>query len=137
MYILILDNCMLSYNQVDPFLSISDDYRVYAKIHVDVREYGTAADNQLACSMLSELQNKIRECQSIIRDALVHNLANVTEVLHYMRGYFVHNPPLSHFLVFSCFLSWMQMNWLCYCQRNSSLMKSLCSVHSQCLIRIK
>lgn len=104
MYILILDNCMLSYNQVDPFLSISDDYRVYAKIHVDVREYGTAADNQLACSVLSELQNKIRECQSIIRDAMVHNLANITEVLHYMQGsYFVHNPPLSHFLVFSCF----------------------------------
>ncbi|KAH1138262.1 hypothetical protein GLYMA_10G146900v4 [Glycine max] len=70
----------LPMSDVDPFLSVSDDYHVYAKIHVDVREYGTAADNQLACSMLSELQNKIRECQSIIRDALVHNLANVTEL---------------------------------------------------------
>ncbi|KAL5194519.1 Pentatricopeptide repeat-containing protein [Glycine soja] len=52
----------LPMSDVDPFLSISDDYRVYAKIHVDVREYGTAADNQLACSVLSELQNKRREC---------------------------------------------------------------------------
>ncbi|KHN23226.1 hypothetical protein glysoja_046386, partial [Glycine soja] len=53
----------LPMSDVDPFLSISDDYRVYAKIHVDVREYGTAADNQLACSVLSELQNKRRECE--------------------------------------------------------------------------
>ncbi|KAG5074611.1 hypothetical protein JHK84_055842 [Glycine max] len=70
----------LPMSNVDPFLSISDDYRVYAKIHVDVREYDTAADNQFACSVLSELQNKIRECQSIIRDAMVHNLANITEL---------------------------------------------------------
>ncbi|KAK7392085.1 hypothetical protein VNO78_20512 [Psophocarpus tetragonolobus] len=70
----------LSMSDVDPFLSINDDYEVYAKIHVDVREYGTAADNQLASSKLSELQNKIRECHPTIKDALVHNLANVSEL---------------------------------------------------------
>lgn len=43
------------------------------------------------------------------------------------------------FLVFLgfLFLSWMQITWLCYCQRHSSLMKTLCLVHSQFLIRIK
>lgn len=82
-------------------MSIDDDYQVYAKINVDVREYGTAADNQLACSILSELQNKIRECHQTIKDALVHNLSSVTEVLHYMQGsYFVHNPPFSLSCVF-------------------------------------
>nr|KYP41178.1 Protein EFR3 isogeny [Cajanus cajan] len=70
----------LPMSDVDPFLSISDDYHIYAKIHADVREYGTAADNQLASSILSELQNKIRECYQTIKDALVHNLANVTEL---------------------------------------------------------
>ncbi|ESW16997.1 hypothetical protein PHAVU_007G201500 [Phaseolus vulgaris] len=70
----------LPLSDVDPFLSIDDDYQVYAKINVDVREYGTAADNQLACSILSELQNKIRECHQTIKDALVHNLSSVTEL---------------------------------------------------------
>ncbi|KAL2325592.1 hypothetical protein Fmac_024650 [Flemingia macrophylla] len=70
----------LPMSDVDPFLSISDDYQIYAKIHADARDYGTAADNRLARSILSELPNKIHECCQIIKDALVHNLANVTEL---------------------------------------------------------
>lgn len=70
----------LAMSDVDPFLGISDDYQVYAKSNVDVRDYGTAVDNQLASSILSELQNKIREWHKTIKDALVHNLAKVTEV---------------------------------------------------------
>ncbi|CAL0320940.1 unnamed protein product [Lupinus luteus] len=66
--------------EVDPFLGISDDYQVYAKVHVDVREYGTAADNQLAMSMLSELRDKICECHETIKDVLVQGLVNVTEL---------------------------------------------------------
>jgi hypothetical protein len=75
---------MLPYNQVDPFLGISDDNQVYAKINVDLREYGTAADNQLAASTLSELRNKITEYDQTIKNALVHNLTNFTEVLWFI-----------------------------------------------------
>ncbi|KAK7278015.1 hypothetical protein RJT34_23036 [Clitoria ternatea] len=70
----------LAISDVDPFLGISDDHQVYAKLNVDVREYGTAADNQLANSILPELRNKICECQQTIKEALVHNLANITEL---------------------------------------------------------
>ncbi|XP_061361425.1 protein SEMI-ROLLED LEAF 2 [Gastrolobium bilobum] len=70
----------LAISEVDPFLGISDDHQVYAKTHVDVREYGTAADNQLAISILSELRNNICKCHKIAQDVLVHNLANITEL---------------------------------------------------------
>ncbi|KAE9589558.1 putative armadillo-like helical protein [Lupinus albus] len=66
--------------EVDPFLGISDDYHVYAKVHVDIREYGTAADNQLAMTILSELRDKICECHKTIKDVLVQGLAIVTEL---------------------------------------------------------
>ncbi|XP_019453144.1 PREDICTED: uncharacterized protein LOC109354839 isoform X2 [Lupinus angustifolius] len=64
----------------DPFLGISDDYRVYAKVDVDVREYDTAADNQQAMTILSELRDKICECHKTVKDVLVQGLANVTEL---------------------------------------------------------
>lgn len=83
----VINNCLFLYNQVDPFLGISDDHQVYAKIHVDVKEYGTVADNQLAMSTLSELRNKICKYHQTIKDVLVHNLANITEVLHFFRDH--------------------------------------------------
>ncbi|XP_027363352.1 uncharacterized protein LOC113870950 isoform X2 [Abrus precatorius] len=70
----------LAISEVDPFLGISDDHQVYAKIQVDVRDYGTAADNQSANSILSELRNKIRNCHQTIKEVLVHHLANFTEL---------------------------------------------------------
>ncbi|XP_045795084.1 protein SEMI-ROLLED LEAF 2 isoform X1 [Trifolium pratense] len=70
----------LAKSEVDPFLGISDDNQVYAKINVDLREYGTAGDNQLAASTLSELRNKISEYDQTIKNVLVHNLTNFTEL---------------------------------------------------------
>ncbi|KAJ1383506.1 Armadillo-type fold [Sesbania bispinosa] len=70
----------LAISEVDPFLGISDDHQVYAKSHVDVREYGSAADNQLAMSTLSDIRNKICKYHQNIKDVLVHNLANITEL---------------------------------------------------------
>ncbi|KAK7269431.1 hypothetical protein RIF29_22157 [Crotalaria pallida] len=70
----------LAISEVDPFLGISDDYQVYAKVNVDVKEFGTAADNELAMSILFELWSKICECHRIVKDVLVQNLANITEL---------------------------------------------------------
>ncbi|XP_019453147.1 PREDICTED: protein EFR3 homolog A-like isoform X5 [Lupinus angustifolius] len=92
----------------DPFLGISDDYRVYAKVDVDVREYDTAADNQQAMTILSELRDKICECHKTVKDVLVQGLANVTETM-----------------------------WLRYCQTHSDPMKNSCLVNSRFLIKIK
>ena len=79
------NNYLLPYNQVDPFLGISDDHQVYAKIHVDVKGYGTAADNQLAMSVLSVLRNKISEYLQTTKNVLVQNLTSITEVLHFIQ----------------------------------------------------
>ncbi|KAJ7977860.1 ARM repeat superfamily protein [Quillaja saponaria] len=70
----------LAPSEVDPYLGISDDNQVYVKSHMDIKEYGTAADNQLAMSILFELQNKIYECDNTTKDILVHNLASITEL---------------------------------------------------------
>jgi len=96
-----LNNFLLPYNQVDPFLGISDDNQVYAKINVDLREYGTASDNQLAMSTLSELRNKISEYHQTITNALIHNLTNFTQVLHFIQWplFFITLSTLT-FLVF-------------------------------------
>lgn len=68
---------------------------------MDVRDYGSAADNQLAMSILPELRNRICKYHQTIKDVLVHNLAMIIEVLHFIQApYFVHNQPFSYFLVF-------------------------------------
>ncbi|CAL5208665.1 unnamed protein product [Lathyrus oleraceus] len=67
-------------SEVDPFLGISDDNQVYAKMHMDLREYGSAADNQLAMSTLSELRSKISEYDQTIKNVLVRNLTNFIEL---------------------------------------------------------
>ncbi|EEF49964.1 conserved hypothetical protein [Ricinus communis] len=67
-------------NNVDPYIGISDDLQVYLKPQVDVREYGSATDNQLALSLLFELQGKIFESDKVIMDTLIQNLSNATEL---------------------------------------------------------
>lgn len=66
--------------QVDPYLGIGDDLQVYVKPDADARQYGSAADNQLAASILIELRNKIYESENIVIDILVQNLTNITKV---------------------------------------------------------
>lgn len=75
--------------QVDPFLGINDGYQVYLKPHVDVRKYGSAADNEAAVSSLSELRNKILECHEIIKDILVKSLSSIAEVLVVLKIQFI------------------------------------------------
>ncbi|KAL1293993.1 protein EFR3 homolog B isoform X1 [Arachis ipaensis] len=70
----------LAMSEVDPFLGINDDHQVYVKVHVDLREYGTAADNQVAMSVLSDLRSRICKCDEIIKNHLAQNLANITEL---------------------------------------------------------
>ncbi|PON57610.1 Coatomer beta subunit [Trema orientale] len=65
---------------VDPFLGISDDLQVYVKPDADVREYGSATDNQLATSILFQLRNKIYESENVVIDILVQNLTNITKL---------------------------------------------------------
>uniref|UniRef100_A0A803PW87 Uncharacterized protein n=1 Tax=Cannabis sativa TaxID=3483 RepID=A0A803PW87_CANSA len=65
---------------IDPYLGISDDLQVYVKPDADVREFGSASDNQLATSTLSELRNKIYDTENIVIDILVQNLTNITKL---------------------------------------------------------
>ncbi|CAK9166722.1 unnamed protein product, partial [Ilex paraguariensis] len=66
--------------QVDPYVGISDDFQVYAKLQADVREYGSTTDNEAAASLLFELQNRIYESEKITLEILVRNLSSITEL---------------------------------------------------------
>ncbi|KAJ6384639.1 hypothetical protein OIU78_027863 [Salix suchowensis] len=65
---------------VDPYVGISDDLQVHVKARADVRGYGSAADNQLASSLLSELQSKIFESDKVLMDILLQTLCTTTEL---------------------------------------------------------
>jgi hypothetical protein len=68
--------------QVDPYVGISDDLQVHVKAQADVRGYGSVADNQLASSLLSELQSKIFESDKVLMDIILQTLSTTTEVPH-------------------------------------------------------
>lgn len=65
---------------VDPYVGIGDDLQVHVKAHADVRGYGSVADNQLASSLLSELQSKIFESDKVLMDILLQTLSTTTEL---------------------------------------------------------
>lgn len=75
---------MLLLLQVDPYLGISDDLQVHAKPQADVRDYGSASDNQLASSLLLEMKNKAFESDKVIMDTLIQNISNATEVQNFI-----------------------------------------------------
>ena len=79
-------NCFWE-TQVDPYLGISDDLHVYAKADADVKEYGSASDNQQAASILFELRSKICESEDVIMDILVQNLTSMTKVIWFINGH--------------------------------------------------
>jgi len=54
------------------------------KPQVDIREYGSVTDNQLATSLLFELRNKIYESDNVIMDILVQS--SITEVWYFFNG---------------------------------------------------
>ncbi|KAI8555542.1 hypothetical protein RHMOL_Rhmol05G0180500 [Rhododendron molle] len=65
--------------EVDPYLGISDDFQVYVKPWADVREFGSAADNKDAASLLHHLRNQVYETDKIVVDSLVQSLSGITE----------------------------------------------------------
>lgn len=66
--------------EVDPYLGISDDFQVYVKPWADVREFGSAADNKDAASLLHDLRNQVYETDKIVVDSLVQSLSGITEL---------------------------------------------------------
>jgi len=66
--------------EVDPYLGISDDFQVYVKPWADVREFGSAADNKEAASLLHDLRNQVYETDKIVVDSLVQSLSGITEL---------------------------------------------------------
>ncbi|KAI8556998.1 hypothetical protein RHMOL_Rhmol05G0299600 [Rhododendron molle] len=66
--------------EVDPYLGISDDFQVYVKPWADVREFGSAADNKDAASLLHHLRNQVYETDKIVVDSLVQSLSGITEL---------------------------------------------------------
>ncbi|KAJ4845917.1 hypothetical protein Tsubulata_045624 [Turnera subulata] len=66
--------------EVDPYLGISNDLQVCVKPQADVREYGSATDDQVASSTFLELQSKILESDKIMMDILVLYLSTATEL---------------------------------------------------------
>ncbi|XP_057960822.1 protein SEMI-ROLLED LEAF 2 isoform X2 [Malania oleifera] len=65
---------------VDPYMGISDDLQLYLKAQMDVKQYGSFTDNQLATSLLFQLRNKIYESNGVILDILSKNLSSITEL---------------------------------------------------------
>lgn len=99
--------------QVDPYVGISDDLQVHVKAHADVRGYGSVADNQLASSLLSELQSKIFESDKVLMDILLQTLSTTTEVPHLI--ILQTTPPSLHVTFLFVLLSWRWMTWLSNC----------------------
>ncbi|KAA8536735.1 hypothetical protein F0562_029213 [Nyssa sinensis] len=64
---------------LDPYVGINDDFQVYMKPQADLRGYCSAADNQVATSLLYELRDKIYESNKIILDILVQSLSGIAE----------------------------------------------------------
>ncbi|KAL2490399.1 Uncharacterized protein Adt_26027 [Abeliophyllum distichum] len=65
---------------VDPYLGIKDDFQVYLKPQSDVGEYGSAADNQEASSILAELQKKTTESEKNMLEIIVESLSSITQL---------------------------------------------------------
>ncbi|XP_073038450.1 protein SEMI-ROLLED LEAF 2-like isoform X1 [Primulina eburnea] len=70
---------MLLENDVDPFIGISDDYQVYLKPQVEVKDYGSASDNEEALSFLTKLQDKAYKSDKIVYGLLFESLSSITK----------------------------------------------------------
>lgn len=65
---------------MDPYLGISDDFQIYVKPQYEVKDYGSASDNEEAYSTLCELRDKAYESDKVIFDILVESLSTITKV---------------------------------------------------------
>ncbi|XP_073045455.1 protein SEMI-ROLLED LEAF 2-like isoform X1 [Primulina eburnea] len=70
---------MLLENDVDPFIGISDGYQVYLKPHVEVKDYGSASNNDEASSILTKLRDKAYESDKLVFGMLSDSLSGITK----------------------------------------------------------
>ncbi|XP_073150707.1 protein SEMI-ROLLED LEAF 2 [Henckelia pumila] len=70
---------MLLENDVDPFIGISDDYQVYLKPQVEVKDYGSASDNDEASTVLTKLRDKAYESDKLVYGMLFESLSSITK----------------------------------------------------------
>ncbi|XP_077218010.1 protein SEMI-ROLLED LEAF 2 isoform X2 [Tasmannia lanceolata] len=69
----------ISYD-IDPYMNIGDDLQVYVKHQPDVREYGSAHDQQAAITSLSELRMTMGESEKALIGIIVGSLSSVTQL---------------------------------------------------------
>ncbi|GAB4835674.1 hypothetical protein Ancab_000584 [Ancistrocladus abbreviatus] len=65
---------------VDPYLGIREDLQLYIKPQIDVRQYGSASDNQAADLLLSKVEDKKDEAEKVVLDVVVQHLAGLTKM---------------------------------------------------------
>ncbi|PIN14940.1 hypothetical protein CDL12_12415 [Handroanthus impetiginosus] len=66
-------------SDVDPYVGISDDFRVYVKPQSESKDYGSASENKEALSTLTELRGKACESDKIVFAILVESLSTITK----------------------------------------------------------
>ncbi|XP_051145117.1 protein SEMI-ROLLED LEAF 2 isoform X2 [Andrographis paniculata] len=71
---------LLLESDVDPYIGINDDLQVYMKPQAEVKEYGSASDNEAAFSALVGLREKALESDRIVFSMLVEGLSMITKI---------------------------------------------------------
>lgn len=65
-------------SNMDPYLGISEDLQLFVRPQADVKEYGSALDNQNASSFLLQLRSQ--KSDKVLLNILIQGLTNITEV---------------------------------------------------------
>ncbi|GER48585.1 ARM repeat superfamily protein [Striga asiatica] len=66
-------------SDVDPHIGISDDFQVYVKSQSEVKDYGSASDNEEALLTLVNLRGKSQESDKVVLSLLVESLSTITK----------------------------------------------------------
>ncbi|CAA0816532.1 Uncharacterized protein SHERM_16398 [Striga hermonthica] len=66
-------------SDVDPHVGISDDFQVYLKSQSEVKDYGSASDNEEALLTLVSLRSKSQESDKVVLSLLVESLSTITK----------------------------------------------------------
>lgn len=66
---------------MDPYVGINDDFQVFMKPQSEVKDYGSASDNEAALSALVKLRDKAHESDKIVFAMLVEGLSMITKVV--------------------------------------------------------
>ncbi|CAA0816555.1 Uncharacterized protein SHERM_16421 [Striga hermonthica] len=66
-------------SDVDPHVDISDEFQVYVKSQSEVKDYGSASDNEEALLTLVNLRSKSQESDKVVLSLLVESLSTITK----------------------------------------------------------